>query len=263
MDILYGRNPVLEALRSGRAARKLVVAEGLSGETRLREILDLARSRGIPVEISARGRLDDIAHTEHHQGIAGYFHGRPALSLERLLQDSTPPALLVVLDGIQDPQNLGALIRSAEAVGAGGVIVPRHRAAGLTPAATKASAGASEHLPFVVVPNLAQALVRIGEAGIWRVGLAADAADRYDTVDYRLPTAIVIGGEGEGLRTLTRRTCDRVVRLPMAGRVTSLNAAAAGAAILYEAFRQRGFDGAVREPDAGRGAAAPSRSQGR
>jgi 23S rRNA (guanosine2251-2'-O)-methyltransferase len=241
VDILYGRNPVREALRAGRPARKLVVAEGLGEEPRLREILDLAGGRGIPVELAPRSRLDDIAHTEHHQGVAGYFHGRPPLRLDRLLESCRPPALLLVLDGIQDPQNLGALIRSAEAVGADAVIAPRHRAAGLTPAAVKASAGASEHIPVLSVPNLAQALALIGEAGIWRVGLAAEAEERYDRVDYREPTAIVIGGEGEGLRPLIRRSCDRLVSLPMVGRVASLNAAAAGAAILYEAFRQRGF----------------------
>ena len=241
MDILYGRNPVREALRAGRAARKLVVAEGVADEPRLREILTLAGARGIPVEMAGRGRLDDIAHSEHHQGVAGYFHGRPPLHLERVLEDCRPPALLLLLDGIQDPQNLGALIRTAEAVGVDAVITPRHRAAALTPAAVKASAGASEHLPVITVTNLAQALARIGEAGIWRVGLAAEAEERYDRVDYREPTAIVIGGEGEGLRQLTRRSCDRLVSLPMTGRVASLNAAAAGAAILYEAFRQRGF----------------------
>jgi len=241
MDILYGRNPVREALRAGRAARKLVVAEGVADEPRLREILTLAGARGIPVEMAGRGRLDDIAHSEHHQGVAGYFHGRPPLHLERVLEDCRSPALLLLLDGIQDPQNLGALIRTAEAVGVDAVITPRHRAAALTPAAVKASAGASEHLPVVSVPNLAQAMARIGEAGIWRVGLAAEAEERYDRVDYREPTAIVIGGEGEGLRQLTRKSCDRLVSLPMTGRVASLNAAAAGAAILYEAFRQRGF----------------------
>jgi len=241
VDILYGRNPVREALRAGRPARKLVVAEGLGEEPRLREILALAGDRGIPVEMAARSRLDDIAHTEHHQGVAGYFHGRAPLRLDRLLEGCHPPALLLVLDSVQDPQNLGALIRSAEAVGVDAVITPRHRAASLTPAAAKASAGASEHVPLVSVPNLAQALTQIAAAGIWRVGLAAEAGERYDLVDYREPTAIVIGGEGEGLRPLTRRSCDRLVSLPMIGRVASLNAAAAGAAILYEAFRQRGF----------------------
>jgi len=241
VDILYGRNPVLEALRAGRGVRRLVVADGLPDEARLQEILDIAASRGIAVERTGRGRLLDIAHSEHHQGVAGYFHSRPEPRLDAVLAACRPPALLLVLDGIQDPQNLGALMRSAEAVGVDAVIAPRHRAATLTPAAVKASAGASEYVPLVTVTNLAQALAHLADAGIWRVGLAAEAEERYDQVDYREPTAIVIGAEADGLRQLTRRSCDRLVSLPMAGRVASLNAAAAGAAILYEAYRQRGF----------------------
>src|SRR6266568_1690873 len=142
MDILYGRNPILEALRAGRPARKLVVAAGVQSEARLTEILQLAAARGIPVEESPRRRLDDIAHTEHHQGIAGYFHARPPLTLDALLAQARDPALLLVLDGIQDPQNLGALARTADAVGADGLVIPRHRATTVTPAAAKASAGA-------------------------------------------------------------------------------------------------------------------------
>jgi 23S rRNA (guanosine2251-2'-O)-methyltransferase len=241
VDILYGRNPVLEALRAGRQARKLVVAAGVKPEPRLGEILALAQQRGIPVEESPRRRLDDIAHTEHHQGIAGYFHSREPLTLDRLLDDAPHPALLLVLDGIQDPQNLGALARTADAVGADGLVIPRHRATAVTPAAAKASAGATEYVPVVSVTNLAQALERIGDSGIWRVGLAADGAMRYDQFDYTSPVALVVGAEGEGLRPLTRRHCDAVVSLPMLGHVASLNAAAAGAVLMYEAARQRGF----------------------
>jgi 23S rRNA (guanosine2251-2'-O)-methyltransferase len=241
VDILYGRNPVLEALRAGRGVRKLVVAEGVRPEGRLEEILTIAGERAIAVEKSSRRRLDDIAHTEHHQGIAGYFHSRRPVTLDELLDTARPPALLLCLDGIQDPQNLGALARTAEAVGVDGLVVPRHRAASLTPAAAKAAAGATEHVPVVTVPNLAQALERLGGAGIWRVGLAGDGTQRYDEVDYTQPLAIVVGAEGAGMRELTKKRCDVVVRLPMVGRVSSLNAAAAGAAILYEAFRQRGF----------------------
>ena len=240
MDILYGRNPVLEALRAGRPARKLVLARGVQPEPRLREILAVAQERGIPVEESPRRRLDDIAHTEHHQGIAGYFHSRPPLSLDELLSTARHPALLLVLDGIQDPQNLGALSRTADAVGADGLVIPKHRAATVTPAAAKASAGATEYVPVASVPNLAHALLRIGEAGLWRVGLAAEGSVRYDQVDYTTPVAIVVGAEGEGLRPITRRSCDVVVSLPMLGHVASLNAAAAGAVLLYEAARQRG-----------------------
>jgi 23S rRNA (guanosine2251-2'-O)-methyltransferase len=241
MDILYGRNPVLEALRAGRNARKLVVAQGVRQEPRLAEILGLAEQRGIAVEESPRRRLDDIAHTEHHQGVAGYFHSREPLSLDGLLESAGHPALLLVLDGIQDPQNLGALARTADAVGADGLVIPRHRATTVTPAAAKASAGATEYVPVVSVTNLAQALERIGGAGIWRVGLAADGTQRHDQFDYTSPVAIVVGAEGEGLRPLTRRHCDAVVSLPMLGHVASLNAAVAGAVLMYEAARQRGF----------------------
>jgi 23S rRNA (guanosine2251-2'-O)-methyltransferase len=241
MDILYGRNPVLEALRAGRTARKIVVATAIRPEARLIEILALADARDILVEEAPRQRLDDIAHTEHHQGVAGYFHARQALTLHDLLDDVREPALLVVLDGIQDPQNVGAIARSAEACGADGVVVPRHHAAPLTAAAVKASAGATEHLPLVTVPNLAQALDVIGAAGIWRVGLAADAQARYDSVELAGPVAIVVGAEGAGMRRLTREHCDVLVSIPMLGHVASLNAGAAAAVLLFEVQRQRGF----------------------
>jgi 23S rRNA (guanosine2251-2'-O)-methyltransferase len=241
VDILYGRNPVLEALRSGRAARKLVIASGTVPEGRLDEIVQLAGERGIPVEESSRRRLDDIAHTEHHQGVAGYFHGRPPLTLDDLLEASHAPQLIVVLDGIQDPQNLGAITRTADAAGADGIVLPRHRASGVTAAAAKASAGATEHVPVAVVTNLVHALEQLKAAGLWVVGLAADGDLRYDAFDYTAPVAVVVGAEGEGMRALTRRTCDAVVSLPLAGRVSSLNAGAAAAVLLYEVARQRGF----------------------
>jgi 23S rRNA (guanosine2251-2'-O)-methyltransferase len=241
VDILYGRNPVLEALRAGRPARKLVVAAGVAAEDRLDEIVRLARERGITVEESPRRRLDDIAHTEHHQGVAGYFHGRAPLALEDMLATSRAPQLIVVLDGIQDPQNLGAIARTADAVGADGIVLPRHRAAGVTAAAAKASAGATEHVAVAVVSNLVHALEQMKAAGLWIVGLAADGETRYDAFDFTVPVAIVVGAEGEGMRSLTRRHCDAVVSLPLLGRVSSLNAGAAAAVLLYEVARQRGF----------------------
>ncbi len=188
-----------------------------------------------------RQRLDDIAHTEHHQGVAGYFHARPALTLHDLLDHARAPALLVVLDGIQDPQNVGAIARSAEACGADGIVVPRHHAAPVTGAAAKASAGATEHLPVVTVPNLAHALDVMGTAGLWRVGLAGDAGARYDSAELTGPTAIVVGAEGAGMRRLTREHCDVLVSIPMMGQVESLNAGAAAAVLLFEVQRQRGF----------------------
>lgn len=241
MDILYGRNPVLEALRAHRPARKLVVAEGVRDDARMREIRERAAAAAIPVETSPRRRLDDIAHTEHHQGIAGYFHARTPLRLDDLLDGARQPALLLVLDGIQDPQNVGAIARTAEACDVDGIVLARHRAASVTPAAVKASAGATEHLGVATVTNVAQALDRIAAAGIWRVGLDATARMRYDEFDYRQPAALVVGAEGEGLRPVTRQHCDAIVALPMLGHVESLNAGASAAVLLYEVMRQRGF----------------------
>jgi 23S rRNA (guanosine2251-2'-O)-methyltransferase len=241
VDILYGRNPVLEALRAGRVARKIVIAAGMRHDARMTEILDIALARSITVETSPRHRLDDVAHTEHHQGVAGYFHARTPLRLEQLLERARHPALLLVLDGIQDPQNLGAIARTAEACDVDGLVLSRHRAVAVTPAATKASAGAIEHVPIASAGNVAQALEVIGAAGLWRVGLDAAASQRYDHFDYTQPVALVVGAEGEGMRPLTKRHCDALVSLPMLGHVASLNAGASAAALLYEVQRQRGF----------------------
>jgi 23S rRNA (guanosine2251-2'-O)-methyltransferase len=241
VDILYGRNPVLEALRAQRPARKIVIAEGVRVEARLTEIRERAAGMGIPIETSPRPRLDDIAHSEHHQGVAGYFHARPPLTLERLLGQARQPALLLVLDGIQDPQNLGAIARTAEACDVDGLVLARRGGVAVTPAAAKASAGAIEHLAVAQVGNLSQAMSVLGAAGLWRVGLDATATVRYDTFDYGQPVALVVGAEGEGLHELTRRNCDALVALPMLGRVASLNAAASAAVLLYEVQRQRGF----------------------
>jgi len=241
VDVIYGRNPVLEALRARRPARKLVVAEGIREDGRIREILERAAAAGVPVETSPRRRVDDIAHTEHHQGIAGYFHTRVPLHLHDLLDAVRPPALLLALDGIQDPQNLGAIVRSAEACAVDGVVVSRRHAASLTGAAAKASAGAIEHVNISTVPNLALALETIAAAGIARVGLDAEGAMRYDEFDFTQPVLLVVGAESRGLHQLTRQHCDALVALPMLGRVASLNAGAAAAVLLYEVQRQRGF----------------------
>jgi len=241
VDIIYGRNPVLEALRAQRRARKLVRAEGIRVDARMREILERAEAAGISVEESPRQRLNDIAHTEHHQGIAGYFHTREPLHLDELLAGAREPALLLVLDGIQDPQNLGAVARCAEACAVDGVVIARRHAASLTGAAAKASAGAVEHIRVATASNVAQALDTVEAAGITRVGLDPDGAVRYDCFDFTMPVALVVGAEGQGLQQLTRAHCDALVRIPMLGRIESLNAAASVAVLLYEARRQRGF----------------------
>ncbi|HEY6537957.1 MAG TPA: 23S rRNA (guanosine(2251)-2'-O)-methyltransferase RlmB [Candidatus Dormibacteraeota bacterium] len=245
-EILYGRNPVLEALRAGRRIRRLLLAPGLSSDPRLSEILDLALAKGVTEETAARGRLNDVAHSEHHQGVAAYFDGRQLANVEllrRLVErpGSAWPPLFLCLDGVQDPQNLGSLVRSSEVLGVTALVLPRHRTAPLSAAAAKASAGAIEHLRLVRVGNLAQALRQLQDLGVMVVGLDAQGEQRSDQIDLRGPLALVVGAEGEGLRSLTRRHCDALASIPMGGRVQSLNVAVAGALLLYETARQRGF----------------------
>lgn len=245
-EILYGRNPVLEALRAGRRIRRLLLATGLSSDQRLGEILELAALAGVIEEPTARGRLNDVAHTEHHQGVAAYFDGRQLASVEALRDlvehpVTAWPPLFLCLDEVQDPQNLGSLARSAEVLGVTALILPRHRTAPLSAAAAKASAGAIEHLQLVRVVNLVQTLRQLRELSVIVVGLDAAGEQRCDEVDLTGPVALVVGAEGEGLRSLTRRHCDFLVSIPMGGRVQSLNASVAGALLLYEAVRQRAF----------------------
>ncbi len=245
-EVLYGRNPVLEALRAGRRIRRLLLAPGLAPDRRLEEILDRASGAGVAAEPTPRPRLSDVAHTEHHQGVAAYFDSRQLESgaaLTSLARATSPDwaPLLLCLDGVQDPQNLGALGRSAEALGVTGMVLPRHRGAPLSGAAVKASAGAIEHLRLVRVVNLFQALRELQGLGLLVLGLAVEGAQALGDVDLSGPLAVVVGAEGRGLRPLVRRGCDLLVRIPMGGRVQSLNAAAAGSVLLYEVARQRGF----------------------
>jgi 23S rRNA (guanosine2251-2'-O)-methyltransferase len=241
VDIIYGRNPVREALRAGRPTRKLVLADGVRLEARLEEILERATEAAIPIEYSPRQRLIDIAHSDDHQGVVGYFHSRPPVSLDQVLAVARRPELLLLLDGIQDPHNLGALARTADATGVDGIVVPRRSAAQLSPAVAKASAGAISHLQLCAVPNLAQSMSDLHDRGLTLVGLDADAPLRYDEADLTGPVGIVVGSEGQGMRPLTRQRCDQVVQIPMLGHVSSLNATVAGSLLLYEVARQRGF----------------------
>jgi 23S rRNA (guanosine2251-2'-O)-methyltransferase len=239
---VYGVNPVRELLRAGGdGLSELWLAQG--GERgRLGEVVRLARERGAKVREAPRERLDRLAGTDRHQGVVAVVADYRYRDLEDLLEaarGAEEPALIVVLDGIEDPQNLGAIARSAQALGAHGLVIAKDRAAGVTPAAAKASAGAIEHLAVARVTNLAQALEALKEAGLWAVAAAADAPEEASDVDLTAPTALVVGAEGTGVRPLVRRTCDRVVRIPMSGEIGSLNAAASAAILLYEATRQR------------------------
>jgi 23S rRNA (guanosine2251-2'-O)-methyltransferase len=236
-SLVYGRNPVREALRAGRGVRRLLLAGGVEEDGRLDEIVALAAERGIPVEPADRRRLTAIAHSDAHQGVVAYTHRRVYLDLEDVMDGEAP--LLVLLDGVQDPHNVGSISRTAEAAGATGMILSRTRSPEITPAVAKASAGAVEHLRIAQVGNVSQALEKLRDRGFTTVGLAGESDLDYDRADYRGPCAIVVGAEGEGLHRLVRERCDQLVRLPMLGKVESLNAGVAAAIVLYEALRQR------------------------
>jgi 23S rRNA (guanosine2251-2'-O)-methyltransferase len=241
-NLIYGRNPVLEAFRAGRTVRRLVLARGLRDEPRLRTLRELARTTKVPVEEVERERLDDIAHTEAHQGVVAYVTRRQYWELDQLADTAlaeSPNPILLMLDSLQDPQNLGTISRTAEATGVAGIITSHNRSPEITPSVVKASAGAAEHLRYARVANLAQAADVLKEKGFWLVGLAGDATTDYTAFDYRRPLVLIVGSEGEGIHQLLRKKADGLVRIPMSGQVASLNAAVAGSILLYEVLRQR------------------------
>ena len=229
-DRIYGRNAVLEAARAGRVKRALV-AEGLEPDPRLDELRGLAAVEEVPP-----ARIGALAQGAH-QGIVAELKPRTFLTLRQLLD--TGPRLLLGLDGIEDPQNLGAILRSAEAAGVEGVLLPERRSAPLSAAAVKASSGASEHLRLARVAGLPSAVAEVRRSGIWCVALDPRGDLLPWEFDLTQPVCLVVGGEGRGVHRLVRERCDARVRLPMAGRVASLNASAAAAALLYEVARQR------------------------
>jgi 23S rRNA (guanosine2251-2'-O)-methyltransferase len=243
-ELLYGRNAVREALRTRRrrCKRLLVAATPQKGDI-LDDITTLARQAHVPVEPTERHLLDKRLRGVNHQGVLLEANAYPYAELDDCLALATErgePALLLLLDHIQDPQNLGTLLRTAEVVGVHGVVLPGRRAVGVTPAVVNASSGATEHLSIVMVSNLAQTIGLVKEAGVWVVGVEDDPrATVYDQADLVMPLALVVGAEGPGLARLTRERCDFLVRLPMRGAIASLNAAVAGSIVLYHAWRQR------------------------
>lgn len=238
---LEGRQPILETLRAGHRVRRLLVARG-ERHGSIAEILRLARENGVPVDEVPPEELARRAQTRAHQGVIALVPPPPLVGLSDLIAAARhrgEDPLLVVSAEIQDPQNLGSLIRSAEAAGAHGIVIPRHRAAWLTPAVAKAAAGALAHLPVARVVNLPRALEDLKKEGIWICGADPDADKAYYEADLRGPLALVVGSEGRGIPRLVRRCCDFVVSIPMSGKVASLNAAVAGAILLFEVRRQR------------------------
>jgi 23S rRNA (guanosine2251-2'-O)-methyltransferase len=244
MRVVYGVNPVRELLRAGaEGLAELWLAEGAVRGALFGDLERQARACGAKVRRAPRQKLDRLAGTDRHQGAVAVVADFRYAELEPMVASAREGGgvpLLVVLDGVEDPQHLGAVARSALALGAHGVVIPRDRAAGVTPAAVKASAGAVERLPIARVTNLARALASLKEAGLWAVALAAGGDRPLGEVDLTAPTALVLGSEGQGLRPLVLRSCDRTARIPMSGGFESLSVSAAAAVALYEAARQRG-----------------------
>ena len=235
MSLVYGIHSVSEALKARRVSR-LVHVRGAG--PRVDALVSRAQELRIPVDTVDARALDKQARGGVHQGVAAETQALAAYTMEEVIQGVAMP-LLVVLDGIEDPHNVGAILRSADGAGVHGVIRQARHAARLDGAAAKASAGAVNHVRIVTVVNISRALEELKELGIWTVGLDASASETYDEVDYRVPTAFVLGAEGTGLRRLVRETCDRLVRIPMAGEVESLNVSVSAGVALFEAARQR------------------------
>ena len=241
MDVLYGLHPVEEAIRSGARRLDHVSFSRERRDAKLEKLADLCRAKGVRMTSEPREQLTRMARTEMHQGVVAFLAERQFLAVEDLLQPK--PAgehrFFLALDGVEDPHNLGALLRSADGAGVDGVIIPERRAAPLTATVAKSSAGASEHIRIARVTNLVRAIERLKESNIWAIGLDERGTMDYTDFDFRTDCVLILGSEGAGLHDLARKTCDHLLRIPMAGSVSSLNVSVAGAVVMYEAMRQR------------------------
>jgi len=235
LAVLIGFHPVVEALRTKRPLERVLIAKGLAGG-RVQEVIDLARSLGTPVRFEDRASLDRLAAAKSHQGIVALGSEKKYAELEDVAPQSS---LIVVLDGVEDPHNLGAIIRTAHAAGAGAVVVAERRAAGLTETVAKAAAGALEHLPVVRATNINQTLRALKDRGYFVYGLDERGETPYDKVDFAGHSVIVMGGEGKGLHDLVKRNCDMLVKIPMAGKIASLNVSVAAGIALFAWNRSR------------------------
>jgi 23S rRNA (guanosine2251-2'-O)-methyltransferase len=234
--IIYGINPVLEALRAGRV-RELRVGD--RADDRLKQLLAAAAERGVRVRRVPADALERDSRRGVHQGVVADVEKAEDYSVDEIVRGASAAPLVVVLDGIEDPHNLGAILRTADAAGVDGVVIQSRRAAARDGVAAKASAGALAHVKIAQVVNIARAVEELKESGVWTVGLAGEGPESYDAIDFTLPSAIVLGAEGAGLRRLVRERCDRLAAIPMRGQVGSLNVSVAAGIVLFEAVRQR------------------------
>lgn len=241
MEQIVGRNPVIEALRAGRTINKIVFAKGVTGS--VKEIMALAKEQKIPVQEADRVYFEKIAPGLNHQGVVALVSAKEYVEVDDILNAAVErgePPFILILDELEDPHNLGAVLRTAEAAGVHGVIIPKRRAVGLNSTVAKASAGAIEYVPVARVNNLVQTIEELKKKGCWVAGADGDAPEVYWQTDLKGPIAIVIGSEGKGLGRLIKEKCDFLIRLPMKGQIGSLNASVAASLIVYEVLRQRG-----------------------
>jgi 23S rRNA (guanosine2251-2'-O)-methyltransferase len=241
--LIYGINAVSEALRAGKVVS---LRAGKRQDRRVQELIARAQASDIPIRRVSDEELDRESGGSSHQGVIADVKESHAYEIDDLIREAPPPALIVVLDGIEDPHNFGAIVRSVDAAGAHGIVRQTRHSAALSGVVTKASAGALAHVKIADVVNIARALEELKNAGVWTVGLAGEATQTYDKVDFRLPTALVVGAEGAGLRRLVRERCDMLVAIPMKGHVDSLNVSVATGVVLFEALRQRGSEASPR-----------------
>ncbi len=246
-DIIEGRNAVLEALRAGRAIDKIYIAKGDVDKT-LGHIASKARAAGCVVVEADRRKLDSMSQTHAHQGVVALAAVRTYCSIDEILaiaEERGEAPFVIVCDEVSDPHNLGAIIRTAECAGVHGIIIPKRRSAGLTAIVGKTSAGAAEHMAVARVPNLTAALKTLRDRGLWIFGSAAEGTSPLWKADLTGPICLVIGSEGDGMGRLVQETCDFLVSIPMHGKVSSLNASAAAAVLIYEALRQRSLSASL------------------
>src|SRR6516162_5206952 len=240
MVVIFGIHAVSEALKSGARSFDYVGVSRERHDHRMQRIIDDFRASGVQVRFLPREELDRIANTHTHQGVVAITSSKQYADVDTLLEQRKGEySFLLVLDGIEDPHNLGALIRTADGAGVDGVLIPERRAVGLTGTVVKASAGASEHLPIARVTNISRTLEELKERELWTVGLDERGTQSYDELDYKMNCAVVLGAEGKGLHDLVRKRCDFLVSIPMYGSVPSLNVSVAGAVVMYEVARQR------------------------
>lgn len=240
-DVLIGRNAVIEAIRSGRGINKLLIADG-DKEGSVKEVISLAKEQGIVIQFVERSKIEGIAVGLRHQGVLAYVAPVAYSDLETILQAAETKGeapFLLLLDELEDPHNLGALLRTADATGVHGVLIPKRRSVPLTATVAKTSAGAVEYVPVARIGNIAQTLRKLKDKGFWVAGADMDGSQNYYEADLTGPLVLVVGSEGHGMSRLTKEQCDFIVKMPMVGKINSLNASVAGSILMYESMRQR------------------------